>query len=69
MEKIKQIISRNKKFIKWAILAIIVIAIVYFLFPKYYFIIDNGTIKGRCNEITGQCDARTSANHWKTIVK
>lgn len=68
-EKIKQIILRNKQFIKWVVLAIIIVGVVYFLFPKYYFIIDSGTVKGRCNEITGQCDARTSGNHWKALIK
>jgi len=66
-EKIKQIVLQNKRIIKLIILAIVIIGVVYLLFPKYYFIKDSSWLL-RCNKITGQC-WKYKSGQWESLMK
>jgi len=54
-------IKKNWRWIKWVLIALVVYMGIYLIYPKYYFIDNDGMIIYRCNKITGQCDLRNSS--------
>jgi len=58
----KEKIKKNWRWMKWILIAVIIYAAIYLIYPKYYFISSSeGVLRYRCNKITGQCERRNSS--------
>ena len=63
--------EKIKELLKWGLLVAVAILLFYFLFPKYYFITNEGPFL-RCNKIIGNCDrmrVESGNRYWENFVK
>ena len=52
------------KYLKWAVIALVIGYAIYLIMPKYYFL-KTETQLLRCNEVTGACEVRLQGGSWR----